>query len=689
MGKARKVWGRIAIGALAVAMLVIAGGMGALLGISLHTSVNTTFHTVRFSFDNNIVSTQAVADGKTAVAPFLPSLVTDHNGYEYDFVGWTQDGETIVDPNTIAVTENANYAAMFKFTGYVSVSTVPTEYVGTYDVPEDQQVYAGDIWQLGNNVYYSNDDEQYKLAADGETWEPQIWYNLAGLDAQYIWVHDNVAYYSDGKTQYKLANGRNNWEPQNWAGDFTPSSGEYVWQCGDDVYYSYYSDQYKLNTATNEWVQQNWKGDFKSFDGKYIWQYNGNAYYSKGSTTNGRSPDQYKLNTDTNEWERQTWDEINNIFGEQVWQFDGNVYCSRGSYQYKLTDNGVTWQEYEWVGLGYLDASSIWQHAGNVYYLDGDERYKLMADGKTWQRIVYLTATGEFDRIDPDNIWYANGNTYYGKNYQLKDSKWVLLENYWQYDSNSISSDIGSDNIWSYVDTAGQEHTYCFYYDSKVGDLVAELVDGYSWQTINLTRDFYDTLYASYIWEYDRHVYYTYEGETYEITITTDGLNFTKVENLSFNNDRVDGSSIWQHDGHLYSSYKNQWQSYYNYSFEYVDGQWVNKTWNMVIDGSSVFHLNGEVCIISGSTLYHLVDDKWEIATMRQDGLNTAITINGEKFYYKTNYYTNELYKNATLYKYESLYYCPEAKVDNNYINDHKLDFSNDFGSSGGVAADQ
>lgn len=693
MGKARKIWGRIGIATLAVAMLVIAGGMGVLLGMSFHTSVNTTFHTVRFSYDNKIVSTQAVVDGKTPVAPFLPSTVTDHNGYEYDFIGWTQDGETVVDPNTIAVTDNANYAAMFKFTGYVSAGTIPLEYVGTYDVPEDQQVSGQYIWQLGNNVYYSNEDEQYKLGADGFTWESQTWYNLAGLERQYIWTYGNYAYYSDGKTQYKLANGSKNWEQQNWVGDFTPLSGKYIWQRGDDVYYSNSSDQYKLNVAENKWEQQEWNG-LNSFSGEDVWQYGDDVYYS-----HSYSYDHYKLANDGKTWDEITWSGYKYIDGKYIWEHDGNVYYSDNS-QYKLNVAENKWEKQTWMGLDSEAIYSfygdrVWQYNGNVYFSYYGENYKLLADGKTWERMAYPTATGKFDSgyFDADDIWYVNGNTYYGSDYQLKDGKWVLITNR-QYDNSAISSSLEQRNIWTYVDAVGQEHTYCFYryeYEDEDGEWydgysVAELVDDNLWQTINITKDF-GSLYRYNIWEYDGHVYYTNGGRTYEITITADGWNFTRVENFNYDagydGGLQGGSHIWHYNGHLYYSYVSVYVD--NIMLEYKDGQWVDKEWNIDFDGGSIFQMGGETCAIKGKTLYHLVDGKWKIATMKQDGLSTEITINGEKFYKKNNengyYYTD-------LYKYETLYYCPEAKVDNDYVNDHKLNFSNDFGSIGGGASD-
>ena len=327
----KKVWKRVGASVLTGVFIIIAGFMGLLLGLSLHVCMSTSFHTVRFSYDNNIISTQAVIDGKTAVAPYLPSSVTDHNGYEYDFVGWTQDGETIVDPNTITVTDNANYAAMFKFTGYVVAGDAPLTLINGKDA-------TGNIWQHNGNVYYSSWSGQYKLADDGATWVPQTWTGLTDVDSSYIWQHNGNVYYSDGNHQYKLADD-DTWVEQSWTGlALARFYGSYIWQLGDDVYYSFGDQQYKL-ADDDTWVEQSWTGlDLASFYSNNIWQLGDDVYYSYGGK-------HYKL-ADDDTWVEQTWTGFTNFYGYGVFTVNGETYVITDSSLQKLYRLvGNEWQQ--------------------------------------------------------------------------------------------------------------------------------------------------------------------------------------------------------------------------------------------------------------------------------------------------------------------------------------------------------
>lgn len=638
-----KTWGKIGIGALAVAMLVLAGGVGALLGTAFHTCKSPAFHTVSFSFNNRTVSTQTVADGKTATAPYLPATVTDHNNYEYDFVGWTEDGKTVVDPSTVTVTDDVNYAALFKFTGYVVAGTIPNEYVGTYDIPENNKISGQYVWQYTDaddveHVYYSYSDQQYKLAADGISWEPQAWEGLTKFQGNNIWQHNGDVYYSSFTSHYKLAADGVTWVKQTWTG-LTRLYGESVWQHAGNVYYSTGNNQYKLDAAANNWVPQTWA--VNQLSGKEIWQHNGNLYYS----FNGN---QYKLDTTANDWVAQTWEGLTEFFGSSVWQYNGNVYYSDGDDQYKLATDGKTWQPQTWVGLANLDRKYVWQHNGSAYYSYNNEQYKLADDGVTWQRFIY-PATGKLDAFSSSRIWHANGNTYYD-GYQFKNGKWVLID--WQL--NGLSLDNLAAGVWQLGDAV-------YYSNSNTQYKLAD--DGLTWQPQTWTGLLHDFT-KDEIWQHDGNVYYSYWGDQYKLDVAK---NRWEKQTWQGELPYFLCENVWQCNGNVYYSYD---KAHYKLA---VDGiTWEEQTWTGLASfkGSEVFAAAGEIYVKSNGVMYRLVGDAWQSVPLKQiilDQTNFCTIGNASFFGYK-----------GVKYILKDLYYCPELKVDNYYVNDRSLDPRND-----------
>ena len=647
MAKAGKIIGKIGLGLLIAAVAAVAGGMVTLLALSTKTVVDIAkeevkFHTVRFSYDNNIISTQAVVDGKTAVAPYLPSTVTDHNGYEYDFVGWTNDGENIVDPNAVTVMDDTNYAAMFKFSGYVTNGAIPTEWVGTYDIPENAQKICGVyIWQYTDaagveHVYCSNNYNQYKLAEDGVTWEPQTWSGLTNFLAKNIWQYNGNVYYSENLSHYKLAEDGVTWKPQTWTG-LTSFNGEYVWQCGDNVYYSYNSDQYKLNVTENKWEKQTWKG-LASFNGGYVWQCGDNVYYSYDYN-------QYKLADNGVTWERRTWEGLQNLYGTSVWQYNGNVYYSSLFNQYKLADDGITWKHQTWEEVTDLAAADVWQHNGNVYYSNGSKQYKLADNGITWQRIMY-SAAGELD-INANKIWNDNdGNTYYGGEYQLKDGKWVTLD--WKINARYITNI--PENLVQYTDADGVEHMYYL----GGGTQYKFRDDRIIWESFNSGS----YTYGRDVWLHNGNVYYSDDSIQYQLNDSERWVSYTWAGLTNFK-----GEYVWQHDGNVY-------YSDYTTQYKLADNgvTWEPCTWTGLtnFNGTDVFQVGDETYIKSNNKLYYLVGSEWQRVPAKQTilGKTDFCTISDESFF---------AYNNIK-YVWQDIYYCPEAKIDNEYVNNHVLD---------------
>lgn len=653
MAKAGKIFGKIGLGLLIAAVAAVAGGMITLLTLSAKTVVEIVkeevkFHTVRFSYDNNVISTQAVVDGKTPVAPYLPSTVTDHNGYEYEFAGWTNDGETIVDPNTITVTENANYAALFKFSGYVATGAMPTEYVGTYTVPENNQKVTGDgVWQYTDadgveHVFYSNNTYQYKLADDGVTWESQTWTGLTSFNCENVWQYNGNVYYSDG-AQYKLNADENKWESITWKG-LSNFQGKYIWQYKGDVYYSTYNSsdyydvsQYKLSDDGETWTKiQAWRNT--RFHGNQIWHYtdaDGVEHVCRSDNSNSGNR---KLDDDGETWILVFSGASINATG--IWQHNGNVYYNG----FKLSFSDETVESQTWAGkLFNIQGKYIWQHDGNVYYSNGSSQYKLADDGNTWQRIMY-PAAGELD-IQSSRIWNDKDNTYYGGEYRLEDGKWVTLD--WKLDKAYI---IGLPyDLVQYTDADGVEHMYYL----KGNTQYKFTDDRTTWEDVSLNYS-----YGENVWQHDGNVYYSNNTYQYKLNANKRWESHTWAGLTMFY-----GKYVWQHGNDVYYSKDSE-----QYKLADDGVTWEEQTWTGLtsFSGDEVFHIGDQAYVKYNNKLYHLVDNEWQRVTLKQSilGRSEYCTIGDESFFG---------YQNVK-YELKDIYYCPEAKLDNEYVNNHALD---------------
>lgn len=88
---------------------------GEIIDLNTYTlNVNTTFYAVlnysydvNFMVDDEVFNTQIIAENGVATLPTIPTKT----GYE--FVGWTLDGETVIDVTTNKITANTTYIAKF------------------------------------------------------------------------------------------------------------------------------------------------------------------------------------------------------------------------------------------------------------------------------------------------------------------------------------------------------------------------------------------------------------------------------------------------------------------------------------------------------------------------------------------------------------------------------------------------
>ena len=203
----------------------------------------------------------------------------------------------------------------------------------------------------------------------GDTWLAKTWNGFTSFYGNYIWTDRNNIYYSNNSEQYVLDKSTSTWNPKTWNG-FTSFNGNYIWTDGDNIYYSYSStSQYVLDKSTSTWSTKTWSG-LTSFGGLYIWTDGENIYYSSGST-------QYVLDKSTSTWSTKTWNGLTNFRSDSIWTDGDNIYYSYGSKQYVLDKSTSTWSTKTWSGLTSFDGFYIWTDGDNIYYSYNLTQYTL------------------------------------------------------------------------------------------------------------------------------------------------------------------------------------------------------------------------------------------------------------------------------------------------------------------------
>ena len=54
------------------------------------------------------------------------------------------------------------------------------------------------VWTDGDNIYYSNNSEQYVLDKSTSTWAEKTWTGLTSFRGDYVWTDGDNIYYSGG-----------------------------------------------------------------------------------------------------------------------------------------------------------------------------------------------------------------------------------------------------------------------------------------------------------------------------------------------------------------------------------------------------------------------------------------------------------------------------------------------------------
>ena len=397
---------------------------------------NTTFiavfeinsYDVTFISDSETVDTQKVNYNLYAVAPVSPTKTG------YTFAGWSLNGTTSVNVSETVITEATTFIALWTINSYDvnfvvddnnNYDTQEVNY-NTYATAPTSPIKTGYIfkgWSLnGTDVV---DVEQTAITEDvifvsifsEPIFEEKMWNGLSSISGSTIWTDNNNIYYSNETEQYILDIETSTWIEKTWNG-LSSFDGSNIWMDGSNIYYSYFNSfssinqQYVLNQETSTWEVKTWNG-FSSLIGRYVWTDGTSIYYSSGTN-------QYVLNQETSTWEIKTWNGLTDFSGGAIWTDNNNIYYSNGTEQYILDIKTSTWQQKTWNGLSSFGGSSIWTDGVNIYYsfslFSTESQYILDIETstwmeKTWENLTSFNATGIW--TDGVNIYYSSGSNQY------------------------------------------------------------------------------------------------------------------------------------------------------------------------------------------------------------------------------------------------------------------------------------
>lgn len=151
--------------------------------------------------------------------------------------------------------------------------------------PSDKDFRGGNIWNVGNDVYYSAGDTQYTFNKATLTWSVKTWSigvpfyksDLCIINKKTYLAYSGKWYVYDAtdkqfhETTFSYDSGVSVW-------NFIPQN---VWTDGKRSYLSQGNIQYWLDDKT--WRVKTWSG-LTNFVGNLIWSDGYNTYYSNGTT---------------------------------------------------------------------------------------------------------------------------------------------------------------------------------------------------------------------------------------------------------------------------------------------------------------------------------------------------------------------------------------------------------------------
>lgn len=250
----------------------------------------------------------------------------------------------------------------------------------------DVENFSGtNVWHHGNDTYYTNHGNTYKLDSTTGTWNSVNVglsdYNFAGLN---VWHDGSLTYASvyDGTNTYVYPfNGSTNKFGTRILQDYK-AVGKYVWTAGSNIYFSFNpgttsdpSHNLMWNRSTQKWVTKTWNFTVPmqapyGLSGAAIWHdYNGNTYtgdWSNSTTFVGL----YKLNVSNSTWVPFTWDGYCQVQGIDIWtDYDGTMHYGNGANQYYLDRSTGKWVFHgDWLLLARPTGEYVWTDGSFIFH---------------------------------------------------------------------------------------------------------------------------------------------------------------------------------------------------------------------------------------------------------------------------------------------------------------------------------
>lgn len=225
-------------------------------------------------------------------------------------------------------------------------------------------IIGDDVWTDGDNVYYSNDSEQYVFNKSTNVWESKTWNGCSEFLGNAIWKVGNNIYLSNptqsGEENYVLNKATSTWEEKVWN---NKQEGYYIWKDSEGTIYN--SFKQKLDVATDTWEDLE---DFSPDDyanTRDLFFYKNNVYFISYTKT-------YLFNHSTRTWSDAfvSWRSLL-ISGSYIWTDSVNIYYSQDSKQYVLNQKTDEWENMNWKGnTEHLKGVYIWTDNESIYCSD-------------------------------------------------------------------------------------------------------------------------------------------------------------------------------------------------------------------------------------------------------------------------------------------------------------------------------
>ena len=280
--------------------------------------------------------------------------------YKYNDTEWESFGgsaEQIYD----ATSENAQSGKAVEQAVEEFIMNNTGLYAEPYTWSGEQPTNFYGLWKdPDGTVYYSYGSDQYILNKSTSTWETKTWYGVnyeeIDFNGQNIWNDGENVYFTNEGLTLVLNKATSTWTEKTWHGTY-PFFASYVWKDPDGtVYYSDgWSAQLILDKATDTWEEIEWGPGYDQHpDGHSVWNDGENVYLGIDAV----------LDRETKSWKAKEFIAPFSWIDPNYLHSDGNNYYyspDNDSYSYKF--NRFT---LEWIATNRLSAA-MWNDGKNIY----------------------------------------------------------------------------------------------------------------------------------------------------------------------------------------------------------------------------------------------------------------------------------------------------------------------------------